>query len=160
MGKFITVDLMASRTTAQCPVYVSRHPEPEAAAVDALQLNWERRPRLQRQKLHCFPPPILADRITTKIIQHNAALTLVLPSWSSMPASWPDIRRRVTKAVVIAPSKTLCRHPTGQAIPAHAAPSWPLILLLLLPKPLDGHRLQQWLNVSSTDLTMPSSEDS
>ena len=159
MGESITVDLMASRTTAQCPVHVSRHPEPEAAAVDALQLNWARHPRLQRQKLYCFPPPILADRITAKVIQHNAELILVLPLWSSMPASWPDVRSRTTKAVVIAPSKTLCRHPTGQAIPAHEVPSWPLILLLLSPKPSETKQHQQSLSISSEDLTMPSSDD-
>ena len=143
LGKEITLDIMASRTTTQTKKYVSRHPEPEAIAADALSLNWAEDPRLQGQQLYCFPPPLLLDRVTAKLLQHPVEMVLVLPLWQNMPASWPDLKTLIQEVVLIPPTNNLYVHPLGRDIPTHEVPNWPLMLAFLSKRPLEKDR-QPW----------------
>ena len=95
LQKEITLDLMASRTTAQTEKCSSRHPEPEATGSDALSVNWAKDGRLQGHKLCCFPPPPLIDRVVTKLLKDPVEMTLAFPLWQNLPPSWPDLRELI-----------------------------------------------------------------
>ena len=124
----VDLDLFASRTTRQVPAYVSRHPEPESAAVDALTLNWTTHPVLQDRSVYCFPPPLLLDRVAAKLEEQPLSMVLVFPLWENKPPCWPLLRARMTQAALVLPTTDLYLHPAGRDMPPDNVPRYPLII--------------------------------
>ena len=60
------IDLFASRLNHQLPLYVSRLPDPSAAAVDAFQQDWS------QWKSFIHPPVVLLSRILQKVRSEKA----------------------------------------------------------------------------------------
>ena len=60
LGPF-TIDLFASRTNTQLPIYCSWRPDPQARVVDAFSTSWS------RDRPYLFPPFCLIGRALTKI---------------------------------------------------------------------------------------------
>jgi hypothetical protein len=69
------VDLFASRLNHQLPLYVSRHPDPDAMEVDAMTLHWN----IWTSFIHA--PIIMLPRILKKIREDQAICLLIAPNW-------------------------------------------------------------------------------
>ena len=84
-----TVDLFASRTNAQFPLYVSYLPDPGAYAVDAFSLH--------RGDLtfYCFPPFSILPRVLRKIREERVTGIVVAPLWKNQ-AFWPMLMNMLT----------------------------------------------------------------
>jgi len=74
-----TVDLFASRSNTQLKRYVSWKLDPEAIAVDALQMSWN------REKGYAFPPFCMIGRCLAKVQAEKADLILIAPVWPAQP---------------------------------------------------------------------------
>ncbi|XP_072024901.1 uncharacterized protein [Amphiura filiformis] len=70
-----TVDLFASASNHQLPVYCSRMRDPRALAVDALHLNW------RGMTAYAFPPISLLQRVIQKIASEDCNIILIAPFW-------------------------------------------------------------------------------
>ena len=73
------IDLFASRLNHQLSLYVSRLPDPSAAAVDAFQQDWS------KWKSFIHPPVVLLSRILQKVRSDKATALLVAPDWPGQP---------------------------------------------------------------------------
>ena len=73
------IDLFVSRLNHQLPLYVSRLPDPSAAAVDAFQQDWS------QWKSFIHPPVVLLSRILQKVRSDKATALLVAPDWPGQP---------------------------------------------------------------------------
>ena len=80
-GVPVEVDLMASRTNHQLPIYMSWWPDPQAVHVDAFTTD------RHYLNLWCFPPfsPSLIAKVLQKLHQDNATGLVVLPNWATQP---------------------------------------------------------------------------
>ena len=75
-----TIDLFASRLTAQLPRFVSWKPDPEAEAVDAFTLDWS------QLRGYAFPPFALIGRCLRQVLRQSVSqLTIVTPAWETQP---------------------------------------------------------------------------
>ena len=73
------IHLFASRLNHQLPLYVSRLPDPSAAAVDAFQQDWS------QWNSFIHPPVVLLSRILQKVRSDKATALLVAPDWPGQP---------------------------------------------------------------------------
>ena len=71
-----SIDLFASRVNHQLDTYVSWHPDPGAAYIDAFTLDWA-----MFTHGFAFPPFCLITRCLQKIVQEGATITIVVPLW-------------------------------------------------------------------------------
>lgn len=78
-------DLFASKLNAKLASYVSRHPEPNAIAVDAFSLTWN-----NKALYYIFPPFSLICRILQKLEEDKATTILVAPIWPTQ-VWWPNL---------------------------------------------------------------------
>ena len=69
------IDLFASRLNNQVHKYVSWLPDPEAVAVDAFTLNWN------RLSFYAFPPFCLITKCLQKIRDDGAEGIMIVPNW-------------------------------------------------------------------------------
>ena len=69
------IDLFASRLNNQLNQYVSWHPDPGAAFIDAFNLNWH------NIQFYAFPPFSLIARCLQKCITDEAEGILITPLW-------------------------------------------------------------------------------
>ena len=76
MGPF-TIDLFASRTNSQLPVYCSWKPDPEALTVYALSISWK------DHYPYMFPPFALIPHCLHKIEEEKVSALLIAPVWSN-----------------------------------------------------------------------------
>ena len=73
-----TIDLFASRLTAQLPRFVSWKPDPEAEAVDAFTLDWS------QLRGYAFPPFALIGQCLRQVLRQSVSqLTIVAPVWET-----------------------------------------------------------------------------
>ena len=78
------VDLFASHASHRLPLYVSRWPDPNALAADALEISWER-----WVFLFLFPPPLLLPQVWERILHCRARMLLIIPRWQAK--WWPAV---------------------------------------------------------------------
>ena len=69
-------DLFASRLNKQVDDSISWKPDPEARAVDAFSIVWDKH-------FYAFPPFALIDRCLQKITQEQAEGVIIVPMWST-----------------------------------------------------------------------------
>ena len=84
-----TVDLFASKTNAQFPLYMSYLPDPEAYAVDAFSLHWG------DLTFYCFPPFSILPQVLRKIMEERVTGIVVAPLWKNQ-AFWPMLMNMLT----------------------------------------------------------------
>ena len=93
-----TVDLFASRTNAQFPLYVSYLPDPGVYTVDAFSLHWG------DLTFYCFPPFSILPRVLRKIREERVTGTVVAPLWKN-PAFWLMLMNMLTARPVPLPAR-------------------------------------------------------
>ena len=71
------IDLFASRLSAQLPVIVSYHPDPEAMHVNAFSISWQDRP------FYAFPPFAVIGKVLHNIVLDVATGIIVVLNWST-----------------------------------------------------------------------------
>ncbi|KAI8519760.1 hypothetical protein Bbelb_030170 [Branchiostoma belcheri] len=96
-GNALTVDLFASRLNAQLEEYVSWHPEPEAMAVDALNIHWG-----NLGLAYAFPPFSLVFKVLRKVQSDVATVILIAPVWKSQ-AWYPKVLNMLFESPVLLP---------------------------------------------------------
>ena len=74
------IDLFASRTNTQLPVFMSRDPSPDAVAFDALRQDWT-----LYGNPYVNPPAILIPHVLRRLREHQCSVTLVAPVWQMRP---------------------------------------------------------------------------
>ena len=101
-----TIDLFASRINKQFQRYVSYRPDPDAEAINAFLLNWE------KLKFYAFPPFSVIPDVLAKIQKEGAEGIAVLPDWPTQ--SWYAKASRLLKQqpVHLKASKTLLSLPS------------------------------------------------
>jgi len=74
------LDLMATHLTSRLPTFVSPFPHPQAYAVDAMSLQWD------RMDAYVFPPWSMIQEVLVKLSLATACVfTLVVPRWPNRP---------------------------------------------------------------------------
>ena len=88
------IDAFASRINNKLPAYFSFNPDPQALAIDAFNLKWDK-------YMYIFPPFNLIPRILRKIQEdHTPKVLLIAPLWKA--AVWyPKILKMVIKPIKI-----------------------------------------------------------
>ena len=70
-----SIDLFASRTNTQLPLYCSWKPDPNALAVDAFSISWK------NHSPYLFPPFVMIPRCLHKLRQEGITAWLIAPVW-------------------------------------------------------------------------------
>ena len=74
--------MFASRYNNKCNNYVSWFPDPNAYAVDAFTLQWN------KIFFYAFPPFSLLSRMLQKIMREKATGIVIVPWWPAQPWAW------------------------------------------------------------------------
>ena len=90
------IDLFASNSNKQLPIYVSWHPEPESWAIDAFTFSWCSR------YFYIFPPFSFIGKVLAKISREKTRAIIILPDWSSQHR-YPRIKRMAKQVMEIKP---------------------------------------------------------
>ena len=69
------IDLFADRLNCQVDRFVSWKPDPAAEAVDTFQVKWS------QLKGYVFPPFAMLGRCLAKVVQDQATLVVITPTW-------------------------------------------------------------------------------
>ncbi|KAJ8018825.1 hypothetical protein HOLleu_42972 [Holothuria leucospilota] len=96
LGPF-QIDLFASRTNAQCPVYCSWKPDPGSQWVNGFTLTWT------NLAAYVFPPFILIARCLRKVREWKATVCLVTPKWTTQPWYAQALEMSVQSPILIPP---------------------------------------------------------
>ena len=73
------VDLFATSLNKKLPTYVSSIPDPQAWAVDALNIPWE------NLVAYAFPPTALLPKVVQKLQSQMCRMILIAPGWPTKP---------------------------------------------------------------------------
>ena len=101
------VDLFASRTSHQLPIYWAWKPDPGCQGVDAFQTQWN------RGLMYAFPPFSLIPRVLQKVQKEKATLILVTPMWNSQPWYPLLLQLCIAKPILLPSQKDLLTDPSG-----------------------------------------------
>ena len=106
-GPFM-MDLFASRINFQIKPYASWNPDPEAAFINAFNMNWT------DVYGYIFPPFSLIHNILQKIQEDKAEMLIIVPFWKTQ--SWFSILGRllIDLPVLIPNRKGVLTHPLDQ----------------------------------------------
>ena len=69
------VDLFATSLSKKLPLFVSPIPDPQAWAVDALNIPWE------NLVVYAFPPNALLPKVVQKLQSHTCRIIRIAPGW-------------------------------------------------------------------------------
>lgn len=110
VGPF-TIDLFASRTNRQLPVYCSWKPDPSAYAVDALSIQWS------NHYPYLFPPFALISRCIEKIREERIDAVLIAPVWQNQ-VWYPRLLEVLASEPILLPmSQDILQNPQGDPHP-------------------------------------------
>ena len=110
MGPF-TIDLFASRTNRQLPIYCSWRPDPSAHAVDAFSIQWT------NHYPYLFPPFALINRCIEKIKEERVEAVLIAPVWQNQ-VWYPILLETLANEPVLLPmSQDILQNPQGEPHP-------------------------------------------
>ena len=73
-----SIDLFASRTNTQLPLYCSWRADPDALAVDAFSTTW------RDHSTYLFPPFVLIPRCLNKLKEEGVTAWLIAPVWPKL----------------------------------------------------------------------------
>ena len=113
----LTLDLFASRLTAQLPEYVSRFYDPFSKTINAFSFKWP-------HNVYIFPPINLVSRVVEKFINDQVEDSLLItPAWSGL-ISLPSIMKiLIDNPIFISPAHLEGCPPTRHPLPLMA---WPI----------------------------------
>ena len=99
------VDLFATKMNNKLPLYVSPVPDPNAMAVDALNISW------QALDGYVYCPVALIPKVVQKMRTYACRMIVVAPGWPGMSWFW-DLIELSTKPPLLLPHwETLLRQP-------------------------------------------------
>jgi len=142
LGPF-SIDLFASRTNAQLPLYCSWRAEPAAVSVDALSIPWT------SHYPYMFPPFPLISRCLGKLNRERVSAVMIAPVWPNQP--WfPQLLNSLNGMPILLP-------PLPEIVTNAAGQNHPLVMEDRLPLaawPVSGDQEKQeaFLNELSTSL--------
>ena len=123
----LDLDLFASGSNNQTPLYVSLKADPQAWFVDAFS-----RPIPPNLRIFANPPFILIPRLLAKLQREKAQLVLVCPVWRSQPW-WPILIGMMTRIPLLLPrAPDLYLPPRGLSLHSTPLPpKWETIACLV-----------------------------
>ena len=71
------INLSSSRLNFQLRPFVSRKPDPQAFAIDALSISWT------EHNFYAFPPFVLTNRVLQKTEQDQSHGVIIVPVWTT-----------------------------------------------------------------------------
>ena len=99
------VDLFATSLNKKLPLYVSPIPDPQAWAVDALNIPWE------NLVAYAFPPTALLPKVIQKLQSQVCRLILIAPGWPTKPWFWDLVGMSLDIPRQLPPTRTLLKQP-------------------------------------------------
>ena len=142
VGPF-SIDLFASRTNAQLPMYCSWRPDPHALAVDAFSIPWrDHRPYL-------FPPFVLIPRCLSRITKEGITAVLIAPVWPNQVWFPQLLANLVTLPVLFPPMQDIVSSPGGQRHPLAVEGRLSLAALFVSGDPARHRAFRSELQTSS-----------
>ena len=145
----LSVDLFASRLSAQLPLYVSWKPDPLAMGTGAFSMNWTTLPG----KIYANPPWDLIGRVlSTAQSQRVQEMVLVAPVWKAQ-AWYPLLLQMLVREPLIIPH-------SQETIQSECLNNLPDIIPQLAVWVISGVCVRSSnLSVSATDLVLSSWRD-
>lgn len=104
------IDLFASQLNAKCTDYVSWHPDPNATAVDAFNINWT------NLKCYAFPPFSLVPQVLKKIREDKALVLLIAPVWTTQTWFSPLLQLLIDRPILLPKGDSLLFLPQSNAL--------------------------------------------
>ena len=100
------IDLFATRFNHKLPLYVSPVPDPQALAVDALEMNWS------GLLLYSFPPTALCPVVVKKFMNSQSCrMLLVAPFWETKEWLQDLLALSIRKPVALPLKRNLLKQP-------------------------------------------------
>ena len=109
------VDLFATRLNTKLPLYVSPIPDPQAWAVDALNIPWE------NLVAYAFPPTALLPKVIQKLQSQMCRLLLIAPGWPSKPWFWDLVEMSLDVPRRLPQTRTLLKQPMNNIFHSNPA---------------------------------------
>jgi hypothetical protein len=106
-----SIDLFASRTSHQLPMYMSLKADPNATAIDALQQPWE------NMFPFAFPPFSLIGRVLKRLEQFPIKMILITPVWPSQPWYPSLLHMSIQRPLLLPVRHNLLLNPKGDSHP-------------------------------------------
>ena len=110
LGPF-SIDMFASRTNAQLPLYCSWKPDPAAVTVDGLSISWKGR------HPYMFPPFVLIPRCLSKLQEEKVTATLIAPVWPSQIWFPQLLRNLIDLPIFLPPTQDIVTNQEGLTHP-------------------------------------------
>ena len=109
------VDLFATRLNTKLPLYVSPILDPQAWAVDALNIQWE------NLVAYAFPPTALLPKVVQKLQSQMCRLLLIAPGWPSKPWFWDLVEMSLDMLRRLPQIRTLLKQPINNVFHSNPA---------------------------------------
>ena len=110
LGPF-SIDLFASRTNTQLPIYCSWKPDPSAIAIDALSISW------RDHHPYLFPPFSLLSHCLEKINREDVEAVIIAPVWCNQ-VWYPLLLQSLQDAPILLPNTMdIIMNPQGEPHP-------------------------------------------
>ena len=110
MGPF-SIDLFASRTNKQLPVYCSWKPDPSACAVDALSFPWT------NHYPYLFPPFTMINRCLEKIMREEVDAVMIAPIWQNQVWYPGLLKVLISEPILLPMSQDIIQNTQGESHP-------------------------------------------
>ena len=94
-----------NQTEHKTPLYVSPIPDPQAWAVDALNVPWE------NLVAYAYPPTALLPKVVQKLQSQMCRLLLIAPGWPSKPWFWDLVEMSLDVPRRLPQIRTLLKQP-------------------------------------------------
>ena len=172
------MDLFATSLNTKLPLYVSPIPDPQAWAVDSLNIPWE------NLVAYAFPPTALLPKVVQKL-QSQICRIILAPGWPTKPWFWDLVEMSLDIPRQLPPIRTLLKQPLNNQYHANPASlnlhvwylgvqlskntgslqKWQKELLLLKDSrrepstPQNGQFFKKWCTEEQVDFRNPSISD-
>ena len=145
LGPF-TIDLFASRTNSQLPLYCSWKPDPEALAVDALSISWK------DHYPYIFSPFALIPRCLNKLEEEEVTALLIAPVWSNQVWFPLLLKSLIDFPILLPPIPDIVTNPQGLSHPLAIEGHLPLAAWPVSGNPTVQRDFQKELSALSGNL--------
>jgi hypothetical protein len=106
---FLTIDLFASATNHQLPVYCALANDPAALATDAMSISWI------GMSAYAFPPISLIHKVIQKINREDCVVVLIAPMWAQQYWFHAMTQLIIDHQILLPQDRDLLRMPGTQA---------------------------------------------
>ena len=145
MGPF-SINLFASRTNTQLPIYCSWRPDPEALAVNAFSIRWA------SHRVYMFPPFALIPRCLNHLNTERVSALLIAPVWPNQIWFPKLLVSLIDYPVLLPPLPDIVCNSVGQRHPLAVEGHLPLAAWFVLGDPAPHRVFQSELPRSFDDL--------